>query len=496
MNFTEQQQRQIQAHGLQTELIKKQIQQFETGVPYTKVLAAATSGNGIDSIDKQNQLVELYESKKEQLDIVKFVPASGAATRMFKCLYTFINDNRESNDVKKFHSQLHKLPFADILIQTVKTKYPEFENFDSKEQTKALIKTLLTTEGLGYGELPKGLIPFHRYQNRVVTPFEEQLLEAPHYASSKGICKLHFTVSEEHLDGFKNAFKNLQSSLEAKTKCTFDVSYSFQKKETDTIAVNIDNTPYVDPQGNLVFRPSGHGALIENLNDINADIIFIKNIDNVVLENHLEKLALHKKILAGKLLSIQERVFSFLKQLESDRVSSDTLDEIKEFIVTTLHLQQVPQTASELKSFLNRPIRVCGMVKNTGAPGGGPFWVIDEHGVVSKQIVELSQIDTTHPHQQSIVEKATHFNPVDLVCGVKNHNGEKFDLTKFVDPKAGFISEKSINGTPVKALELPGLWNGAMANWITVFVEVPLYTFNPVKTVLDLLKESHQAKEL
>ena len=494
MNFTDKHKNQIQTHGLQLTQVENQLRQFAAGMPYTKVLAAATLGNGIDVIEKskQTQLAAYYENKKDTLDIVKFVPASGAATRMFKVLYTFLDTDDFSDVIKKISTHVQKLPFASTLIKEVKVKYPNIDSFSQKERTKAIIDTLLSDEGLGFGKLPKGLIPFHRYQHHSATAFEEQLVEASFYTASRGVCTLHFTVSKNHLEKFQEEFRAIQNRIEQKTSCKFEVSYSFQKPETDTVAVHTNNSLFED-NGQLVFRPSGHGALIENLNDIDADIIFIKNIDNVVIENTVAQMALHKKVLAGKLLQIQEKVFSFLHDLTSDRISPNVLDDIKEFIVTELHLQNVPETKEALQAFLDRPIRICGMVKNTGAPGGGPFWVIDKNGIPSKQIVELSQIDTTNPNQQKIVEKATHFNPVDLVCGVKNYKGKKFDLTQYVDPDAGFLSEKSINGTPIKALELPGLWNGAMADWMTIFVEVPLYTFNPVKTVLDLLKESHQS---
>jgi hypothetical protein len=495
LNFTEKQLQQIKQHGLTVSQIEQQLIQFKEGIPFARVLAAATLNNGIDEIDKakRQQLVERYENALPKLKVVKFVPASGAATRMFQSLFEFLNNPEQPpKELVKFMEKFDKFPFAKALIAETKKRKPHLDSLSKKERAVALADTMLTADGFAFGDLPKGLIPFHRYENHIATAFEEQLLEAAYYISSEARCCLHFTVSENHLKGFQEMFLNIQQRLEEKTNCTFEVSYSFQKPETDTVAVNLDNTPFVDEAGLLAFRPSGHGALIENLNDIEADMIFIKNIDNVVLESQLEKLAAHKKMLAGRLLEIQEKVFSFLHLLESKTPSEQLLDTIREFLISELKLQALPETPASMVTFLNRPIRVCGMVKNTGAPGGGPFWVLRKSGAVSKQIVELSQIDMADGGQQKIVNNASHFNPVDLVCGLKNYKGEKFDLTQYVNPKAAFISEKSVNGTPVKALELPGLWNGAMDNWITVFVEVPLYTFNPVKTVFDLLKESHQ----
>jgi len=302
---------------------------------------------------------------------------------------------------------------------------------------------------------------------------------------------LHFTFSEKHLLFFKEEFKNIKSRISRKTKKTFHISYSFQKKETDTLAVNEDNQPFRDEKGKLVFRPSGHGALLENLNEVNADIVFIKNIDNVATQEYVEEIAQYKKVLAGKLLQLQGKIFGYLKEMEGE-VSLEKIKEIQSFIWNELDIKEIPGGISATRSFLNRPLRVCGVVKNTGAPGGGPFWVKDHEGNVSLQIVEKSQIDLTVDHQRSVINEATHFNPVDIVCGLRDYEGNKFDLRQFTDSSLGFISKKSENGRPLKALELPGLWNGSMAHWNTVFVEVPLITFNPVKTVNDLLRKEHR----
>lgn len=504
--FTKTQFRQIENLGITTAQIEQQLQMFIKGIPYTKVVAAATRDNGIETLNEteQKELAAVFEEKSNELKLVKFVPASGAATRMFQSLNAFLNrfnpeetewesylQQTENKDVKLFFDHLPQFAFAEQLTSKIAALYPDYVSFSKGKQACTLVKTLLEEEGLDFNNMPKGLIPFHRYNEKTVTAFEEQLTEAALYASSKGKCRLHFTVSENHLQSFQEEYSRIKQRVEEKTGCTYHISYSFQKTSTDTIAVTPDNKPFEDAEGNLVFRPSGHGALIENLNETDADIIFIKNIDNVVVESEAEKTAFHKKILAGKLLRLQSRIFDALKSLENPNVPESVLREIKDSLEA--ELKNIPNSREELIRFLNRPVRVCGMVKNTGAPGGGPFWV-EEKGSISKQIVELSQIDISNPQQKEIVSNATHFNPVDLVCGIKNYKGEKFDLTRFTNPDAAFISEKSVNGIPIKALELPGLWNGAMANWITVFAEVPLYTFNPVKTVNDLLKETHQSR--
>ncbi|MBT8256299.1 MAG: DUF4301 family protein, partial [Bacteroidia bacterium] len=323
------------------------------------------------------------------------------------------------------------------------------------------------------------------------TAFEEQLYEAAYYASVNDDVYLHFTFSEKHLPYFKEEFTKIKNRVSRKTKKTFHISYSFQKRETDTLAVTSENYPHRDEFKNLIFRPAGHGALLSNLNEVNADVIFVKNIDNVAAQEYVEEIAFYKRVLAGKLLELQEKIFGYMEVLEGE-ISLEKAKEIQSFIWNELDVKDIPQGVSATKEFLNRPLRVCGVVKNTGAPGGGPFWVKDENGNIKLQIVEKSQIDLSNPHQRSIIKEATHFNPVDLVCSVRDYKGNKFDLTKYANMNSGFISHKSENGTPVKALELPGLWNGSMEYWNTIFVEVPLITFNPVKTVNDLLKKEHR----
>ena len=359
---------------------------------------------------------------------------------------------------------------------------------------------MLLKDGLNYGEFPKGLLPFHLYNDVSVTPFEEHLYEAALYSASNGIAKLHFTISENHTEKFKSEFEKIREKVEAITNVDFQISFSYQKSSTDTVAVTPKNELFRNDDTSLLFRPSGHGALIENLNEQEADIIFIKNIDNVVVEKYRGEVARHKKILAGKLIEVQEKAFKYAALLATDTISIAERQEIKTFLEEALNNSfpnEFDQFDKEkqlktLKTHINKPIRICGMVKNEGEPGGGPFWIKNAEGAISLQIIESAQIDTENSLQKNILQQATHFNPVDLVCGIRNYKGEKFNLTNFTDPTQGFITGKTSQGRALKALELPGLWNGAMANWNTIFVEVPLITFNPVKTVNDLLKKTHQ----
>ncbi|PKA82692.1 uncharacterized protein DUF4301 [Ulvibacter sp. MAR_2010_11] len=498
---------QIENHGLSVDSIVKQLETFARGIPYIQVITAASVGNGIEVIPEKSgeKLIELYEKKKNKLEVVKFVPASGAATRMFQFLHQFLEEynpeiekvnkfikNGDRRELERFFSSLKDFAFVNDVRKKIRINYPDYKHCTKGTRWYYFVKTMLEERGLNYSNLPKGLVPFHKYSKYATTAFEEQLYEAAFYASVKDEAFLHFTFSEDHVPHFKNKFNDVQKRVSRKTKTNFNISYSFQKKETDTIAVTPENKPFRDEENNLVFRPSGHGALLENLNEIDADIIFIKNIDNVVAEEYVEQITAYKKLLAGKLLWLQQKVFAHLRQLDNEEISAVTLNEIKSFLWNELSIKDIPESAGELKYILNRPIRVCGVVKNTGAPGGGPFWVKSETGNITLQIVETAQIDMNDSRQGSIVAEATHFNPVDIVCGVRDYNGDKFNLTKFTNPKAGFISEKSQNGKHLKALELPGLWNGGMANWNTALVEVPIATFNPVKTVNDLLQKEHR----
>ena len=447
------------------------------------------------------------------MSIIKFVPASGAATRMFKFLFDFLEtynikkeslnsyiNKQKATELSLFLVGLEKFPFYKILIETTEENNPDYNRLSNNEKVVLLVQTILDDKFLNYSNFPKGLLPFHKYKDHVATAFEEHLFEAALYATSKNKATLHFTISEVYKNIFDEEFKRIQTIVERKTNTKFNILYSYQKEETDTIAVTAKNEPIENADGSLYFRPSGHGALLANLNDFDADIIFIKNIDNVVVYKYEAEVAKHKKILAGILLKLQQQAFSYLQQLEAEQLPEAQLIEIARFLRKKMNVsishefeKYSPNYQIEyLKNKLNRPIRVCGMVRNEGEPGGGPFWVKDESGTVSLQIVESAQVDKKNKHQKSILKNATHFNPVDLVCGIKNYKDEKFDLSKYVDPKTAFIAMKTKTGKDIKALESPGLWNGSMANWNTIFVEVPLVTFNPVKTVTDLLKATHQ----
>ncbi|MEM0517942.1 MULTISPECIES: DUF4301 family protein [Aequorivita] len=506
--FTKKNIQQIQKHGLTEADIDRQLQIFKNGIPFAQIIAPAAPNNGINifSEAEQRQFANLFEGQKDKLNLLKFVPASGAATRMFKFLHEFLEDytisenideflqKTENKNVQIFFDALDDFAFSHLVFKQLDIKYPDYYNFEKGKKYYLFVKEMLAETGLNYSNTPKGLVPFHKYGDNYVTAFGEQLFEAAHYATSNGTAYLHFTVSAEHEEKFKKRYAEIQKNVENRTGKTFKITYSFQKNETDTVAVTPDNDLFLDQNGNLLFRPSGHGALLENLNDIDADIVFIKNIDNVVSENYIETIAFQKKVLAGKLISLQQEIFGFIELLQSDNPSENVLKLASNFISEQLKIIDTPIDKKAILNILDRPIRVCGVVENTGAPGGGPFLVKDKNGHLSYQIVEMSQIDTINAQQQKLVAKATHFNPVDLVCGVRNYKGEKFNLLNFTDPEAGFISNKSYLGKPIKALELPGLWNGAMANWNTVFVEVPLNTFNPVKTVNDLLNKAHQPK--
>ena len=499
---------QFKKHGLTPEKIDQQLKIFSEGIPFVKIVKAGSIGDGIVSISEadQNRLVEFYELNNQKKEIVKFVPASGAATRMFQFLFMFLNEfnpngtsfetyinKKENKLLETFIKSLKDFAFFSSVQKKTKELYPDFEKASEGAGTYLFIKTMLDDKGLNFRNLPKGLIPFHKYETRTKTAFEEHLYESVYYASVNNNVKLHFTIAKKHLPFFQKELDGIKNRVLKKTKTKFQVSYSFQKKETDTIAVNNDNTVFKNAKNECVFRPSGHGALIENLNDLDADIVFIKNIDNVVSAKYVDEVAHHKKVLGGKLLWIQKKVFSYLVMLDKKNASLEKLHEIKAFLRNELNIRESIMTAAAIKNILNRPIRVCGVVKNTGAPGGGPFWVQNNNTLPTLQIVEMSQIDSNNSDHQTIVNSATHFNPVDLVCGLKNYKGNKFDLLKFVDSKSGIITDKSQDGRSLKALELPGLWNGSMAYWNSVFVEVPLKTFNPVKTVNDLLHEAHRS---
>lgn len=496
----------IEANKLTVDAIFKQLEKFTTGIPYANVVTSASVGNGIEVISEtdREKYISLYDSEKKDLEIVKFVPASGAATRMFKFLHEFLEQydpntsitrymsEGDKRELVKFFQNYKEFPFLNQVRNKIRENYPDYKQSTKGERFYMFVSSMLEENGLNFGNIPKGLIPFHKYTKYATTAFEEQLFEAAHYASARSEVYLHFTFSEAHVTYFKEKFEEVKKRITKKTKTQFHISYSFQKKETDTIAVTLANEPYRDIDNKLVFRPSGHGALLENLNDVDADVIFIKNIDNVAAQDYIDVISLHKKVLAGKLLWLQKQMFQFLERLENETYTDELYKEVKTFLWKHLYCKETLDSKDSLIHLLDRPIRVCGVVKNTGAPGGGPFWVKTEEGTTTLQIVEMAQINPNDRHQVALSKESTHFNPVDIVCGVRDYKGRKYDLTKFRNPRAGFISKKSLSGTTIKALELPGLWNGSMAKWNTVFVEVPAITFNPVKTVNDLLEKEHR----
>lgn len=487
--------------------LEEQLKQFEDGFKSLNVTASASVEKGIKFLSEQEKVVYVNawdEYLRKDKRIVKFVPASGAASRMFKNLYSFLTADYTVPTTafeKEFFDNIDKFAFYDALNAVcLKNNFLNLPELVENNQHKEVVKNLLNKEGLNYGSLPKGLLLFHKSAIDTRTAMEEHLAEGAMYAkSNKGEVNIDFTVSPEHMDLFKQQVDLCKEYYEEKFSVNIHVSFSTQKESTDTVAVELDNRLFRDKEGNLVFRPGGHGALIENLTNVDADVVFIKNIDNVVPDSFKSMTVIFKKVLAGVLVLLQEKIFKYLNLIESGRYSTKQIEDMIYFLQDELNIKNPEMKYLEdaelilyIKRKLNRPIRVCGMVKNEGEPGGGPFFVVNPDQTVSLQILESSQIDTTDPVKKDMLDKGTHFNPVDLVCGIKDYQGVRFNLPDFVDKNTGFISEKSYEGRTLKALELPGLWNGAMSDWNTVFVEVPIQTFNPVKTVNDLLRKEHQ----
>ncbi len=516
--FSEQDLAQLKSYGAKLDTIEQQVQQFEEGFPYLRIVKAATINDGILRIDDnmKQEYIKTYEKAAPKYKVEKFVPASGAASRMFKALFSFMGSYQGSEEeyqqlisddkmrpVFDFFKQIEEFAFYNSLSE----RYHEKHNMSLSEailQRKyvSVLETLLEKDGLDYGNLPKGLLEFHHYSDTTRTPVEEHLVEGANYCQNADQeVFLHFTVSPEHRAGFEQHIEEVKISYEKEFGVTYHITFSVQKPSTDTIAVDTENQPFRNEDGSILLRPGGHGALIENLNDLASDMVFIKNIDNVVPDRIKEPTYEHKKMLGGILLRYQEKIFEYLHLIhESEDLSSEKIEEIQHFIENQLCTIS-PQVFSTMEDNekvaylfqkLDRPIRLCGMVKNEGEPGGGPFWAQNSDDSTSLQIVESAQVDTDDAGQVETFKNATHFNPVDIVCSLKDFEGKKFDLTRFVDPQTGFISRKSKDGKELKALELPGLWNGSMSDWNTVFVEVPIVTFNPVKTVNDLLREQHQ----
>ncbi len=513
--FTQNDLNQFSNKGIDIKKIEKQIENFINGFEFLDIKKAAVKNDGLISLDsnKVNEIISKYENNIKGKKIVKFVPASGAASRMFKLLFSFMNsyDNSETkfekltkdksfNSVYNFIKNIKLFAFFDLLQQSIGGEDELNEMLNNKDYN-TLISKLLNAEGLDYGKLPKGLLEFHKYDEYSRTPVEEHLVEGANYCSSDNNVYVHFTVSPEYLNTFKKHIKDVKHIYEKQYNVTYNIDYSIQKASSDTIAVDLENKAFRHNNGSILFRPGGHGALIENLNDIDADYIFVKNIDNVVPDKIKDETYRYKKVLGGILFEYQNKIFEYLKQLnKSEGIEDKTIEEVNEFLINKICVLPTKDFSSKtnnekvdyLISKLNRPIRVCGMVKNEGEPGGGPFWALNNDNTVSLQIVESSQIDSNNAEKNEIVKKASHFNPVDIFCSLKNYKGNLFNLLDFVDYNTGFISEKSKDGKKLKALELPGLWNGAMSDWNTIFVEVPIITFNPVKTVNDLLRNEHQ----
>ncbi len=504
--FTQEDILQIEQKGMSEAQIEAQLECFRKGFDFLKLKGAAAVGDGIvaPSEDEAEAYIKAWNDyKAEGHNITKFVPASGAASRMFKNMFEFLDADYEvpTTDFEKaFFAHIHYFAFFDALNDACFLN--EGKGVDAlieEGEYKAVVANMLGEEGLNYGQLPKGLLQFHSYDDCAKTPVEEHLTEAALYGSSRGEAEVHFTVSSEHRKLFEELIERVVPEAQEKFKITYKVSLSEQKPSTDTIAVNMDNTPFRTSDGKLLFRPGGHGALIENLNDLKSDIVFIKNIDNVVPDRLKGDTVFWKQVIAGVLVDAQKKVFGYLRLLDSGKFNHDDLEDIIRFVRHTLccdvpNLKNMEDTELHvfLKNKLNRPIRVCGVVKNVGEPGGGPFLAYNPDGSISLQILESSQIDKNNAEYMKMFTQGTHFNPVDLVCAIRNYKGEKFNLPDFVDPATGFISYKSKDGKELKALELPGLWNGAMSDWNTIMVEVPLTTFNPVKTVNDLLRPQHQ----
>ncbi|MGO9137546.1 MAG: DUF4301 family protein [Syntrophales bacterium] len=504
MIFTEADVRQIEKEGLTCEQVLAQIDLFKRGVRPITLNRPCTVNDGIVTLPEE-ELRKMAALCEEALGmgrkVLKFVPASGAASRMFRDWYVYLEKGGlDARQRDEFAVELKRFAFYKDLRDVISRAGEDLEKMLEVQRHEDILAFILTSKGLNYGDLPKALLKFHAYHDGGRTALEEHLVEAALYTKDAcRTCRLHLTLSDEHHDDVADYLSVIKRYYEKHYDVIFDVALSTQKSSTNTLAVDLDNRPFRDQQGELVFRPGGHGALLGNVNDAGGDIIFLKNIDNIVPDRLKAVTVFYKKVLGGYLISLQNEIFRYLRHLDKAQPEEQTLREMSLFCEKRLHLVMPPWfedlPLAEKSSFifkkLNRPIRVCGMVKNQGEPGGGPFWVDGKDKTQSLQIIEESQIDSGSAEQKAIWSRATHFNPVDLVCGVRNYRSDNFDLHEFVDRDAYFISQKSEKGRDLKALELPGLWNGSMAFWITIFVEVPIETFNPVKTIHDLLRPQH-----
>jgi hypothetical protein len=506
--FSERDAIQLRSKGITYDHLEWQLKMFHNGAQFVGLKRAASLKDGIIQLSDTDihKYISIYEGAGN-ISKMKFVPASGAASRMFKSLFEFIEGNNTSESgtsniiIDSFFNNISKFAFYDELKNSINKADKSYEKLLNEKKYKEILAHLLEKKGMNYGQLPKGLILFHKYADSVRTPFEEHLMEGALYAlTDLNRVHINFTISPEHQEGFKKLLDNKKLYFESLYGVIFDIAFSVQKSSTDTMAVDEHNKPFRNSDQSILFRPGGHGALLENLNEQKSDIIFIKNIDNVVPESLIKTTVLYKKALGGLLIDIRKKVYQILQELDSGQIQQRRLTEILGFIRKELCYEpsKVPDLSNMLEcislfhKILNRPIRVCGVVKNLGEPGGGPFWAPNSMGDISLQIIESSQVDIHDSKQKEIFNSATHFNPVDLVCSPSDYKGNKFNLSEFVDKNTCFISKKSKDGRELKALELPGLWNGSMADWLTIFVEVPVETFNPVKTVNDLLREQHQ----
>jgi hypothetical protein len=509
-HLTDRDRAQLDEQGIPPEEIERQLELFRDPPPPTHLERPCTVGDGIMTLpaERHDELLALQERAAAAGRLGRMVPASGAASRMFKTLSAQLEAGAEmtreeldrradegdepARDTLRLAAEIERFAFCDEVLRMAA----------SERDYRRLLEHLLTSDGLDYAEQPKGLILFHRYPDRPRTAFEEQLVEAASVVRDRGDrCAVHFTVAPAHRAGFERLLEQLRPVLRERLGASFDVSFSVQSPSTDTIAVDPELRPFRREDGSLLLRPGGHGALIGNLGTLEHEIVQLKNIDNVVPDHLKPDVVRWKRLLVGVFVEVQTRIFALLERLEQEQPTPELMSESRRLLLEDFGLDagggaaamgDLADQAGQLRERLERPLRVCGVVRNEGEPGGGPFWVRDAQGLVSAQIVEASQVDADAPGQQEILRSATHFNPVDLVCGVRDRHGRAYDLDRFVDPRTVFISRKSHAGRPLLALERPGLWNGAMAHWNTLFVEVPVETFAPVKTVFDLLRPQHQ----
>lgn len=480
----------LSGKGLNSDKLEAYHHILTRGYPYIKLAQNCQLGAEIQNVNHEEKArYRKRYAERKGVKVLKFVPASGAASRMFKDLFTFLDTGKESEAVKKFFDKLEMFPFSNPL-QEVLSMPKEMPLNDSVTRLD-VVKALLLEEGMNYVNLPKGLIKFHRYADgHARTAFEEHFHEAAHYALSNKEAHIHFTIPEQSQEEVKQHLKGLTEWLSKALDVDFRIDTSLQKPSTDTPAIYADDHSWaLQENGDLLLRPAGHGALLENLNDLDADLVFIKNIDNVVPDHLKTPTVEYKEVIAGMLLEVQEKIFGFLKSLEEDKLDRD---QCSAFFRKWFQKDVQALSDMDIRALLDRPLRICGMVKNEGEPGGGPFLVDDGDGKYSLQIVEKAQVNTEDPEQLKLLNGASHFNPVDLVVSLKNHKGEKYDLLKHRNPATGMVVSKTHMGRDILALELPGLWNGSMHHWNTIFVEVPIETFNPVKTVFDLLRPAHQ----